>query len=231
MYWRYNSGRCFGGGLCRFWIHACTAFRASHVRRSGHPASNQFMTSCRFHRTEPPSRIGLGNFPAEFNRQICRSETASISASSRAEMARAVFRSRHLCCCFGWTFWSVISMPFHIGSVVAPLQASTGHGICTSDTLVGGRPQRIARFQAVGEGECVLCSYALLPTKVHNLVSAIVIGLLLFARCGMMRPIMHRFDGGQVFVQLRQESPHCVRLASPLVQGPEVGRETSLKNS
>jgi len=136
-----------GNLVTSLFVHAWTAFRACHVRRSGHSASNQSMTSCRFHRTLPPSLIGFGSLPAEFNRHTCLSETPSISANSRAEMARAVFRSRHLCCCFGWPFWSVISMPFHIGSVVLPFQASTGQEICT----IGAPPKGDAMIQPASE--------------------------------------------------------------------------------
>jgi len=50
------------------------------------------MTSCRFHRTLPPSLIGFGSLPAEFNRHTCLSETPSIAAKSRAETAMGFAR-------------------------------------------------------------------------------------------------------------------------------------------
>ena len=87
--------------LTSLFVHPRTAFRACHVRRSAHPASNHSTISCRLHRTLPPILTGLGSLPLAFSRQICRSDTRSICANSRAEMARAVSRSRHLHCCLG----------------------------------------------------------------------------------------------------------------------------------
>jgi hypothetical protein len=74
--------------LTSLFVHAWTAFRACHVRRSGHPASNHSTISCRLHRTLPPILSGLGSLPLAFNRQICLSETPSIWANSLAEIAK-----------------------------------------------------------------------------------------------------------------------------------------------